>query len=80
MSIWLTNNIIMQSVVTFICLLQVGAICLQYSHDDPKKFVLGYCIVAAPYPTRIIGVQITYRIATQAIWPRLNQLRIFFLQ
>jgi len=24
----------MQSVVTFICLLQVGAICVQYSHDD----------------------------------------------
>jgi len=24
----------MQSVVKFICLLQVGAICLQYSHDD----------------------------------------------
>jgi len=23
-----------QSVVKFICLLQVGAICLQYSHDD----------------------------------------------
>jgi len=24
----------MQSVVTFICLLQVGAICVQYSRDD----------------------------------------------
>ena len=24
----------MQSVVTFICLLQVGAICVQYSYDD----------------------------------------------
>jgi len=24
----------MQSVVKFTCLLQVGAICLQYSHDD----------------------------------------------
>jgi len=24
----------MQSVATFICLLQVGAICMQYSHDE----------------------------------------------
>jgi len=24
----------MQSIATFICLLQVGAICLRYSHDD----------------------------------------------
>jgi len=24
----------MQSIVTFICLLQIGAIYLQYSHDD----------------------------------------------
>jgi len=28
------NWIPMQSVVKFICLLQVGTICLQYSHDD----------------------------------------------
>ena len=28
------NWISVQSVVKFICLLQVGAICLQYSHDD----------------------------------------------
>jgi len=28
------NWISMQSIVKFICLLQVGTVCLQYSHDD----------------------------------------------
>ena len=60
MNIWLTNNIIMteyckQMAPTCNKQMNVTTLCM---HGYPINFILDYCIAAAPYPTRIIGVQI----------------------